>query len=78
MPYISPSENQDKILDLVKLEAEVSKRDARIAALEAQNKKLVEALEGMCLTVEGGDYPENSIGGVYLREARALLSEVTK
>jgi len=56
----------------------IEKDDARIAALEAQNKKLVEALDMACWVIENGGFDENSIGMAYAKEYRAMLSEVTQ
>ena len=50
----------------------------RIATLEAQNKKLVEALDKTCWAIEHGSFPEDSVGDMFCKSARALLSEVTQ
>ncbi len=57
---------------------EIIRLNNRIAALEAQNKKLVEALDMACWVIENGGFDENSIGMAYAKEYRAMLSEVTQ
>ena len=48
-----------------------------IAALEADKKRLVEALRGLCWVVDNGDFDDLSIGSMRANEARDLLSEVS-
>ena len=55
----------------------IEKDAARIAALEADKKRLVEALRGLCWVVDNGDFDDLSIGSMRANEARDLLSEVS-